>query len=120
MKQGWKYLLPFLLLIALFLATKFPASRKSALPDPVEEVIFTFSQIYPHQFPLQFYRSSFKVLKLQRDWIAEEMKELNLLNRVRARFCCLLSKIDVCSGPDEANRCRVLLAQWLLLNRRTF
>ena len=85
-KQGWKYLLPFLLLIALFLATKFPVSKKSALPDPAEEVIFTFSKIYPHQFPLQFYRSSFKVLKLQRDWIAEEMKELNLLNRVRARF----------------------------------
>ena len=123
MKQGWKYLLPFLLLIALFLATKFPASRKSALPDPVEEVIFTFSYFYPHQFPwltLQFYRSSFKVLKLQRDWIAEEMKELNLLNGVWARFCCLLSKINVCSGPDEANRCRVLLAQWLLLNRWTF
>ena len=38
---------------------------------------------------LQFDRSSFKVLKLQRDWIAEEMKELNLLNRVRARFCFL-------------------------------
>ena len=36
---------------------------------------------------LQFYKSSFKVLKLQRDWIAEEMKELNLVNRVRARFC---------------------------------
>ena len=29
------------------------------------------------------------MLKLQRDWIAEEMEEMNLLNRVRARFCFL-------------------------------
>jgi len=67
-KQGWKYLLPFLLLIALFIATKFPASRKSALPDPVEEV-----------------------LKLQRDWIAEEMEEMNLLNRDQMKQIVVVS-----------------------------
>jgi len=51
-KHWWKYSPPFLLLLLLLLVRNFPESRNSTLLDPVAEV-----------------------LKLQRDWIAEEMKE---------------------------------------------
>ena len=69
-----------------------------------------------------------QVLKLQKDWIAEEMKEVEAFKQVKRSkqsktilFLLSISSISlavrfVCLGRDQANCCCVFMAQWLLFH----
>lgn len=117
-KQWWKYFPPFLLFL-LLLARNFPASNNSTLIDPVAEVAFSISIWGKFFFFMVFVAlgKSCQVLQLQKDWIAEEMKELSELNQVGRRSMesrhVLLTFLCLCvKGEKVGTRRVVVVSSW--------